>query len=173
MLFGARLDYFMQTMAEYLMVVIKSIKFCLEHLVMRKTSVKQRRMENISMDTFMGSKVHLASREVIENIEMVMQRTVLSGKLKTFKLFLGLQDEWRGLEDVNTFVYNPSLVLGYKYHPPILNKRLFVELFAGAGYSYDDPKDGDVKLKFWMMMMTLLLQKRLEVTSLVQILMFI
>ncbi|MEL0174526.1 MAG: hypothetical protein VW904_07310 [bacterium] len=50
--------------------------------------------------------------------------------------------------DVNTFVYNPSLVLGYKYHPPILNKRLFIELFAGAGYSYDDPKDGDVKLKF-------------------------
>ena len=50
--------------------------------------------------------------------------------------------------DVNTFAYNPSLVLGYKYHPPILNKRLFIELFAGAGYSYDDPKDGDVKLKF-------------------------
>ena len=50
--------------------------------------------------------------------------------------------------DVNTFVYNPSLVLGYKYHPPILNKRLFIELFAGAGYSYDNPKDGDVKLKF-------------------------
>ena len=50
--------------------------------------------------------------------------------------------------DVNTFVYNPSLVLGYKYHPPILKKRLFIELFAGAGYSYDDPKDGDVKLKF-------------------------
>ncbi len=54
-------------------------------------------------------------------------------------------EDWK---DVNTFVYNPSLVLGYKYHPPILNKRLFVELFAGAGYSYDDPKDGDVKLKF-------------------------
>jgi len=54
-------------------------------------------------------------------------------------------DDWK---DVNTFVYNPSLVLGYKYHPPILNKRLFVELFAGAGYSYDDPKDGDVKLQF-------------------------
>ena len=51
--------------------------------------------------------------------------------------------------DVNTFVYNPSLVLGYKYHPPILNKRLFIELFAGAGYSYDDPKDGDVRLKFF------------------------
>ena len=54
-------------------------------------------------------------------------------------------EDWK---DVNTFVYNPSLVLGYKYHPPILNKRLFVEVFAGAGYSYDDPKDGDVKLKF-------------------------
>ena len=54
-------------------------------------------------------------------------------------------EDWK---DVNTFVYNPSLVLGYKYHPPILNKRLFVELFAGAGYSYDEPKDGDVKLKF-------------------------
>ena len=27
-------------------------------------------------------------------------------------------------------------------------KVLFVEVFAGAGYSYDDPKDGDVKLKF-------------------------
>ena len=53
--------------------------------------------------------------------------------------------EWK---DVNTFAYNPSLVLGYKYHPPILSKRLFVEVFAGAGYSYDDPKDGDVKLKF-------------------------
>ena len=25
---------------------------------------------------------------------------------------------------------------------------VFVEVFAGAGYSYDDPKDGDVKLKF-------------------------
>ena len=54
-------------------------------------------------------------------------------------------DDWK---DVNTFAYNPSLVLGYKYQPPILNKRLFVELFAGAGYSYDDPKDGDVKLQF-------------------------
>ena len=54
-------------------------------------------------------------------------------------------EDWK---DVNTFAYNPSLVLGYKYHPPILNKRLFVEVFVGAGYSYDDPKDGDVKLKF-------------------------
>ena len=54
-------------------------------------------------------------------------------------------EDWK---DVNTFAYNPSLVLGYKYHPPILNKRLFVEVFAGAGYSYDDPRDGDVKLKF-------------------------
>ena len=54
-------------------------------------------------------------------------------------------EDWK---DVNTFVFNPSLVLGYKYHPPILSKRLFVEVFAGAGYSYDDPKDGDVKLKF-------------------------
>ena len=53
-------------------------------------------------------------------------------------------EDWK---DVNTFVYNPSLVLGYKYYPPILNKRLFVEIFAGAGYSYDNPKDGDVKLK--------------------------
>ena len=54
-------------------------------------------------------------------------------------------EDWK---DVNTFAYNPSLVLGYKYHPPILNKRLFVEVFAGAGYSYDEPKDGGVKLKF-------------------------
>ena len=51
-------------------------------------------------------------------------------------------------KDVNTFAYQPSLVLGYKYHPPVLNKRLFVELFAGAGYSYDNPEDGDVKLMF-------------------------
>ena len=51
-------------------------------------------------------------------------------------------------KDVNTFAYQPSLVLGYKYHPPILNKRLFIELFAGAGYSYDNPEDGDVKLMF-------------------------
>ena len=54
-------------------------------------------------------------------------------------------ENWK---DVNTFVYQPSLVLGYKYHPPILNKRLFVELFVGAGYSYDNPEDGDVKLMF-------------------------
>ena len=60
----------------------------------------------------------------------------------------GYQTGFAGWKDVNTFAYNPSLVLGYKYHPPILNKRLFVEVFAGAGYSYDDPKDGDVKLKF-------------------------
>ena len=60
----------------------------------------------------------------------------------------GYQTGYAGWKDVNTFAYNPSLVLGYKYHPPILNKRLFVEVFAGAGYSYDDPKDGDVKLKF-------------------------
>jgi len=51
-------------------------------------------------------------------------------------------------KDVNTFAYQPSLVLGYKYHPPVLNKRIFVELFAGAGYSYDNPEDGDVKLMF-------------------------
>ena len=60
----------------------------------------------------------------------------------------GYQTGFAGWKDVNTFAYNPSLVLGYKYHPPILSKRLFVEVFAGAGYSYDDPKDGDVKLKF-------------------------
>ena len=54
-------------------------------------------------------------------------------------------ENWK---DVNTFVYQPSLVLGYKYHPPILNERLFVELFVGAGYSYDNPEDGDVKLMF-------------------------
>ncbi len=54
-------------------------------------------------------------------------------------------DNWK---DVNTFVYQPSLVLGYKYHPPIFNKRLFIELFAGAGYSYDNPEDGGVKLMF-------------------------
>jgi len=54
-------------------------------------------------------------------------------------------ENWK---DVNTFVYQPSFVLGYKYHPPILNKRLFIELFAGAGYSYDNPEDGDIKLMF-------------------------
>ena len=52
----------------------------------------------------------------------------------------GYQTGFAGWKDVNTFAYNPSLVLGYKYHPPILSKRLFVEVFAGAGYSYDDPK---------------------------------
>ena len=54
-------------------------------------------------------------------------------------------ENWK---EVNTFVYQPSLVLGYKYHPPILNERLFVELFVGGGYSYDNPEDGDVKLMF-------------------------
>ena len=53
--------------------------------------------------------------------------------------------EWK---DVNTFVYQPALVLGYKYHLPILSKRLFVEAFAGGGYNYDNPEDGDVKLMF-------------------------
>lgn len=60
----------------------------------------------------------------------------------------GYKMDGENWKDVNTFVYQPSLVLGYKYHPPILNKRLFVELFAGAGYSYDNPQDGDVKLMF-------------------------
>ena len=54
-----------------------------------------------------------------------------------------------GWKDVNTFAYQPALVLGYKYHPPILNKRLFIEVFAGGGYSYDNPEDGDVKLMFY------------------------
>ena len=49
---------------------------------------------------------------------------------------------------MNTFAYQPSLVLGYKYHPPLLNKRFFIEAFAGAGYSYDNPEDGNVKLMF-------------------------
>ena len=53
--------------------------------------------------------------------------------------------EWK---DVNTFIYNPALVLGYKYHLPILSKRLFVEAFAGVGYNYDNPEDGDVKLMY-------------------------
>ena len=53
--------------------------------------------------------------------------------------------EWK---DVNTFAYQPSLVLGYKYHPPLLKKRLFIEAFAGAGYSYDNPENGRVKLMF-------------------------
>jgi hypothetical protein len=56
----------------------------------------------------------------------------------------GISD-WK---DVNTFAYQPSLVLGYKYHPPLLKKRLFIEAFAGAGYSYDNPEDGSVKLMF-------------------------
>ena len=60
----------------------------------------------------------------------------------------GYKMDGENWKDVNTFVYQPSLVLGYKYHPPILNKRLFVELFAGAGYSYDNPEDGNVKLMF-------------------------
>ena len=60
----------------------------------------------------------------------------------------GYKMDGENWKDVNTFVYQPSLVLGYKYHPPILNKRLFIELFAGAGYSYDNPEDGDVKLMF-------------------------
>ena len=60
----------------------------------------------------------------------------------------GYKMDGENWKDVNTFVYQPSLVLGYKYHPPILNERLFVELFVGAGYSYDNPEDGDVKLMF-------------------------
>ena len=60
----------------------------------------------------------------------------------------GYKMDGENWKDVNTFVYQPSLVLGYKYHPPILNKRLFIELFAGAGYSYDNPEDKDVKLMF-------------------------
>ena len=60
----------------------------------------------------------------------------------------GYKMDGENWKDVNTFVYQPSLVLGYKYHPPILNKRLFVELFAGAGYSFDNPEDGNVKLMF-------------------------
>ena len=60
----------------------------------------------------------------------------------------GYKMDGENWKDVNTFVYQPSLVLGYKYHPSILDKRLFIELFAGAGYSYDNPEDGDVKLMF-------------------------
>tara|TARA_B100000886_G_scaffold33244_1_gene20721 strand:- start:246 stop:902 length:657 start_codon:yes stop_codon:yes gene_type:complete len=60
----------------------------------------------------------------------------------------GYQTGYAGWKDVNTFAYQPSLVLGYKYHPPLLNKRFFIEAFAGAGYSYDDPEDGNVKLMF-------------------------
>ena len=52
-------------------------------------------------------------------------------------------------KDVNTFAYQPALVLGFKYHPPIFNKRLFIEAFAGGGYSYDKPEDGDVQLMFY------------------------
>ena len=60
----------------------------------------------------------------------------------------GYKMDGENWKDVNTFVIQPSLVLGYKYHPPVLNKRLFIELFAGAGFSYDKPEDGDVKLMF-------------------------
>ena len=47
--------------------------------------------------------------------------------------------------DVNTFVYNPSLVIGYKYNLPFLNKRFFVEPDFGVGYTHNDPKDGGIK----------------------------
>ena len=76
------------------------------------------------------------------------KRLFYQANLRLLNYSWGYQTGFAGWKDVNTFAYNPSLVLGYKYHPPILNKRLFVEVFAGAGYSYDDPKDGDVKLKF-------------------------
>ena len=29
------------------------------------------------------------------------------------------------------------------------NKRFFIEVFAGGGYSYDNPEDGDIKLMFY------------------------
>ena len=61
----------------------------------------------------------------------------------------GYKLEGESWKDVNTFAYQPALVLGYKYHPPVLNKRLFIEAFAGGGYSYDNPEDGDVKLMFY------------------------
>ena len=32
---------------------------------------------------------------------------------------------------------------------PQRNKRFFIEAFAGGGYSYDNPEDGDVKLMFY------------------------
>ena len=55
-------------------------------------------------------------------------------------------EDWK---DVNTFAYQPALVLGFKYHPPIFNKRLFIETFVGGGYSYDKPEDGGVQLMFY------------------------
>ena len=54
-------------------------------------------------------------------------------------------EDWK---DVNTFAYQPALVLGYKYHPPLFKKRLFIEAFAGAGYNYDKPEDDGIKLMF-------------------------
>ena len=54
--------------------------------------------------------------------------------------------DWK---DVNTFVFQPSVVIGYKYHPPVLKKRLFVEAYVGGGYSYDNPEDNGVKL-MWL-----------------------
>ena len=66
----------------------------------------------------------------------------LSGQIRLLNYSWGYKLEGESWKDVNTFAYQPALVLGYKYHPPILTSDSSLKHLLVAAIAMITPKMG-------------------------------